>query len=93
MSFSFRDCVLFYLEPSKELVKLERNTLQVSMRDIQMFNESLSETITREYYRVYPSLCLALKNFVKDHVESSHMEKDFYLSLVDVDTIHKVRGA
>merc|ERR1719266_1647960 len=71
-------------------MKPERNTLQVSMRDIQMFNESLSETITREYYRVYPSLCLALKNFVKDHVESS-LEKDFYLSLVDVDMVHKVR--
>ena len=80
-----------YLEAAKELVKPERNTLQVSMRDIQMFNESLSETISREYYRVYPSLCLALKNFVKDHVESSHMEKDFYLSLIDVDTVQKVR--
>ena len=79
-----------YLETAKELMKPERNTLQVSMRDIQMFNESLSETITREYYRVYPSLCLALKNFVKDHVESS-LEKDFYLSLVDVDMVHKVR--
>merc|ERR1719220_2361296 len=71
-------------------MKPERNTLQVSMRDIQMFNESLSETITREYYRVYPSLCLAQKNFVKDHVESS-LEKDFYLSLTDVDMVHKVR--
>merc|ERR1719361_1822326 len=71
-------------------MKPERNTLQVSMRDIQMFNESLSETITREYYRVYPSLCQALKNFVKDHVESS-LEKDFYLSLIDVDMVHKVR--
>merc|ERR1719471_1521413 len=71
-------------------MKPERNTLQVSMRDIQMFNESLSETISREYYRVYPSLCQALKNFVKDHVESS-LEKDFYLSLVDVDMVHKVR--
>merc|ERR1719336_314269 len=71
-------------------MKPERNTLQVSMRDIQMFNESLSETISREYYRVYPSLCQALKNFVKDHVESS-LEKDFYLSLIDVDIVHKVR--
>ena len=79
-----------YLETAKELMKPERNTLQVSMRDIQMFNESLSETITRAYYSVYPSLCLALKNFVKDHVESS-LEKDFYLSLVDVDMVHKVR--
>merc|ERR1719278_1156000 len=71
-------------------MKPERNTLQVSMRDIQMFNESLSETITREYYRVYPSLCLALKNFVKDHVESS-LEKDFYLSLTEMDIVNKVR--
>ena len=41
-----------YLEPAKELVKLERNTLQVSMRDIERHNSRLAETITKEYYRV-----------------------------------------
>ena len=33
-----------YLEAAKELVKPERNTLQVSMRDIQIHMEQLSET-------------------------------------------------
>jgi len=79
-----------YLEPAKELVeKPQRNTLQVSMRDIQVHNEQLSETITREYYRVYPYLCAAIKNFVKDHVDST--DKDLYLSITDVDIVHKVR--
>ena len=80
-----------YLEPAKELVeKPQRNTLQVSMRDIQVHNEQLSETITREYYRVYPYLCAAIKNFVKDHVDST--DKDLYLSIIDVDIVHKVRN-
>merc|ERR1719270_2027118 len=78
-----------YLEPAKELVKPERNTLQVSMRDVQVHNEQLSETITREYYRVYPYLCAAIKNFVKDHVDNT--DKDLHLSITDVDIVHKVR--
>ena len=81
-----------YLEPAKELVeKPQRNTLQVSMRDIQVHNEQLSETITREYYRVYPYLCAAIKNFVKDQVDNAvDASKDFYLSIIDVDIVHKV---
>ena len=40
-----------YLEPAKELVKPERNTLQVSFEDIQRFNQSLATTIQEEFYR------------------------------------------
>jgi len=79
-----------YLEPAKELVKPERNTLQVSMKDIETHNSQLAETIAKEYYRVYPYLCKAVKNFVKDHVDDK-AEKDYYLSLTDVDTSNKVR--
>ena len=78
-----------YLEPAKELVKPERNTLQVSMKDIETHNSQLAETIAKEYYRVYPYLCKAVKNFVKDHVDDK-AEKDYYLSLTDVDTSNKV---
>ena len=61
------------------------------MRDIQIHNEQLSDTITREYYRVYPFLCIAVKNFVKDHVDNAvDASKDFYLSITDVDIVHKV---
>ena len=80
-----------YLEAAKELVNPERNTLQVSMRDIQVHNEQLSDTITMEYYRVYPYLCAAIKNFVKDHADNFiDNSKDFYLSLTEVDIVHKV---
>ena len=41
------------------------------------YNTSLHTTILDEYYRVYPYLCAAVKNFVKDHVEA---EVDFFLS-------------
>ena len=80
-----------YMDQARELVKPERNTLQVSMRDIQMHNAQLSETITHEYYRVYPYLCNAIRNYVKDHVENTLSDKDFYLSLTDVEVAHKVR--
>ena len=61
------------------------------MRDVQVHNEQLSETITREYYRVYPYLCAAIRNYVKDQVDNSIGDKDLYLSLIDVDIVHKVK--
>jgi DNA replication licensing factor MCM6 len=80
-----------YLAPARELVKPERNTLQVSMKDIERHSGNLSQTIISEYYRVYPYLCAAVKNFVKDHVDNEVDNKDFYLSLTEVDNSHKVR--
>jgi len=80
-----------YLKGARDLVAPERNTLQVSMLDVERYNTSLHTTILDEYYRVYPYLCAAVKNFVKDHVEAEVEMKDFYLSLVEVNTSSKVR--
>ena len=40
-----------YLEMAKELVKPERNTLQVSYQDIEKYNSNLAVTIISEYFR------------------------------------------
>ena len=42
------------------------------------------------HFRVYPYLCRGVKNFVKDHAEIA-VEKEYYLSLTDVPTRHKIR--
>ena len=50
-----------YLEKAKELVKPERNTLQVSYQDVEKYNSNLAVTIISEYYRYalhYPSYTL-----------------------------------
>jgi len=80
-----------YLRGAKELVAPERNTLVVSMLDVERYNTSLHTTVLDEYYRVYPYLCAAVKNFVKDHVEAEVDAKDFYLSLEEVNASSKVR--
>lgn len=40
--------------------------------------------------RIYPYLCLAVSNFTKDRGEGKS-DKEYYVSLVDVPTRHKVR--
>ncbi|XP_011303626.1 DNA replication licensing factor Mcm6 [Fopius arisanus] len=79
-----------YLEPAKELVSPERSTLVVSFDDIERYNQALATTIIEEYYRIYPFLCQAVWNFVKDAGELKK-EKECYISLVDVPTRHKLR--
>lgn len=40
-----------YLEEARDLVKPERNTLEVSFSDIDKFNQNLATTVVEEYYR------------------------------------------
>lgn len=79
-----------YVEEARNLVKPERNTLEVSFADVERFNQNLATVVQEEYYRVYPYLCRALRNFVRDHAEVN-VEKEYYVSFVDVATRHKVR--
>ncbi|CAH1241886.1 MCM6 [Branchiostoma lanceolatum] len=79
-----------YLPDVQELIRPERNTLTVSFNDIEKNNQQLATTIQEEYYRVYPSLCLAVRNFARDHC-GVPTSKEFYLSVTDVPTRHKVR--
>lgn len=41
-------------------------------------------------FRLYPYLCRAVRNFVRDNAEVT-VEKEYYVSLVDVPTRHKIR--
>lgn len=84
------DGVAKYVEEARDLIKPERNTLEVSFLDIDKFNQNLTTLIVEEYYRVYPFLCLTVRNHVRDHTGLS-VEKEYYLSIVDVPTRHKVR--
>ncbi|KAF2366696.1 MCM domain [Trinorchestia longiramus] len=79
-----------YLDEARDLVKPERNTLEVSFADVEKHNHNLATTIIEEYYRVYQFLCRAVRNFVRDHAEIA-VEKEYYLSLIDVPTRHKIR--
>jgi len=79
-----------YLAAVQELIRPERNTLTVSFEDIESYNQQLATTVLEEYYRVYPFLCRAVRNYAKDYGQIPQ-GKEFYLSLTDVPTMLKVR--
>ncbi|XP_054015048.1 DNA replication licensing factor Mcm6 [Hylaeus anthracinus] len=84
------DGVVKYLEPAKELISPEHCTLEVIFDDVDEYNQVLSTTIVEEYYRIYPYLCQALYNFVRD-VAELRKEKECYVSFVEVPTRQKLR--
>ena len=85
--------LLKYLQAAKDLVKPERNTLSVSMKDVEAFNANLAQSIHDDYYRIYPFLCAALKNFIKDRAdEEVTADKEYFVAFSDVDAQIKVRG-
>ncbi|KAJ4450240.1 MCM DNA helicase complex subunit mcm6 [Periplaneta americana] len=79
-----------YLYGAQELRNPDRSTLEVCFEDIEKYNQNLASTIIEEYYRVYPFLCLAVRNFARDRGEAKS-DKECYVSFVDVPTRHKVR--
>jgi len=79
-----------YLPEAQELMRPERNTLTVSYQDVESYNSQLATTIQEEYYRVYPYLCRAVRNFARDRVQVPS-NKDCYVSFVDVATRNKIR--
>lgn len=79
-----------YIPLCIELQKLERNSLEVSFADVDKYNQNLATTIREEYYRVYPFICQALANVVKDRSESN-LDKEFFVSFIEVDVIEKLR--
>ncbi|CAH1118294.1 unnamed protein product [Phaedon cochleariae] len=81
---------LKYLEPALELQNEERSTIEISFEDIEKYNQNLATTIIEEYYRIYPYLCQAVSNFVKDRA-GLKKEKECYISFTDVPTRHVVR--
>uniref|UniRef100_A0A8C8K0Q4 DNA replication licensing factor MCM6 n=1 Tax=Oncorhynchus tshawytscha TaxID=74940 RepID=A0A8C8K0Q4_ONCTS len=67
-----------------------KNTLLVSFTDLEGFNQELATTIQEEFYRVYPFLCRAVRNFARDH-GNVPVNKEFYLAVQDLPTRHKIR--
>lgn len=88
--FRTADGELKYLRDAEELIRPERNTLLVSWADLEQSNQELATTVQEEYYRVYPFLCCAVRNFARDH-GNIPPGKEFYLSIQDLPTRHKIR--
>nr|XP_023030018.1 DNA replication licensing factor Mcm6 [Leptinotarsa decemlineata] len=84
------DGELKYLEPAQELQNEERSTIEISFDDVEKYNQHLATTIIEEYYRIYPHLCQAVANYVKDRA-GLKKEKECFISFVDVPTRHVVR--
>lgn len=88
--FQTGDGEVKYVREAEELIRPERNTLLVSFIDLEGFNQELATTIQEEYYRVYPYLCRAVRNFARDH-GNVPLNKEFYVAIEDLPTRHKIR--
>uniref|UniRef100_A0A668A9E9 DNA replication licensing factor MCM6 n=1 Tax=Myripristis murdjan TaxID=586833 RepID=A0A668A9E9_9TELE len=81
---------LLYLPDAQELIRPERNTLTVSFTNLEHFNQQLATTIQEEYYRVYPFLCRAVRQFARDH-GTIPPSKEFYVAFADFPSRQKIR--
>ncbi|XP_032880573.1 DNA replication licensing factor MCM6 [Amblyraja radiata] len=88
--FQNSDGEVKYLHDAEELIRPERNTLAVSFVDLELYNQQLATTIQEEFYRVYPHLCRAVRNFARDH-GNIPQNKEFYVAIQDLPARHKIR--
>uniref|UniRef100_A0A5K3FJ61 DNA replication licensing factor MCM6 n=3 Tax=Mesocestoides corti TaxID=53468 RepID=A0A5K3FJ61_MESCO len=81
-----------YIEDAKELKQLEKSTLSVSFDDLLMYDSRFASLIEDEYFRVYPYLCNAVKNFINDQVpDTLNSGRDFYVNFTNISTLHRLR--
>ncbi|CAF0897763.1 unnamed protein product [Brachionus calyciflorus] len=95
-----------YIPQAKELSRPDRNTLIVDFADVEKHDDRLKNAIHEQIYRLYPFLCNAVKNFVKDNqnamtgslpdssVEKSQQinaNKEFYIAFENVSQTSKLR--
>uniref|UniRef100_A0A673X6Y1 DNA replication licensing factor MCM6 n=1 Tax=Salmo trutta TaxID=8032 RepID=A0A673X6Y1_SALTR len=90
LQYQTSDGEVKYVRDAEELIRPERNTLLVSFTDLEGFNQELATTIQEDFYRVYPFLCRAVRNFARDH-GNVPVNKEFYLAVQDLPTRHKIR--
>ncbi|XP_075444718.1 maternal DNA replication licensing factor mcm6 [Ascaphus truei] len=79
-----------YVHAAEELIRPERNTLVVTFTDIEYYNQQLATTIQEEYYRVYPHLCRAVRNFARER-GNIPASKEFYVAFSDFPSRQKIR--
>merc|ERR1719376_1663846 len=70
---------------------MENNTLDISWPDVQNYNEQLAAAISEEYYRFYPYLCRALKEFSLQHHSEIQKNKDIFVGFKDFNSKQKIR--
>ncbi|XP_067891141.1 DNA replication licensing factor MCM6-like [Heterodontus francisci] len=88
--FQNSDGEVKYLHDAEELIRPERNTLAISFVDLEQYNQQLATTVQEEFYRVYPHLCRAVRNFARDH-GNIPPNKEFYVAIQDLPARHKIR--
>ena len=77
-----------YLAKVQELNRPERNTLTVSFVDVEAWNTQLANTIQDDYYRTFPYLCRAVRNYGKDNGQLP-ANKEYYVAFDELPARHK----
>ncbi|KAM7538127.1 hypothetical protein Aperf_G00000075742 [Anoplocephala perfoliata] len=84
--------VFKYAEKAKDMKKLERSVLSVSFNDLLMHDSRLASLIEDEYFRLYPYLCNAVKNFINDYVpDTQNSGRDFFIGFTEISVLHRMR--
>ncbi|RNA20086.1 zygotic DNA replication licensing factor mcm6-B-like [Brachionus plicatilis] len=95
-----------YIPQAKDLTRPDRNTLVVDFADVERHDDRLKNAIHEQIYRLYPFLCNAVKNFVKDNqnamssslpdssaekAQQVSANKEFYIAFENVSQTSKLR--
>ena len=65
---------------AKEMISYKMNVMQISIADIEQYNQHLSDNIRADFLGMIASFHSDLKTFMSENVEQT-FEQDFYLSI------------
>ena len=65
---------------AKEMISFNKNVMHVSIADIEVYNQHLSDNIRADVLGMISSFHSDLKTFMSENVEQT-FDQDFYLSI------------
>lgn len=80
-----------YVALAEHLTSLENNTLAISFHDVELHSSELAAAILDDYYRFYPYLCRAVKQFAIHHHQEVQSSKEIYVAFKDLNVTSKIR--
>jgi len=81
-----------YKDLAADMISPEKHTFHIDIKDIMSWSQPIADRIKEDFYRLYPYLCKAVKNFCIDSFSDFNKKKDLFVAFTSVEDECTIRS-
>ncbi|CBY35763.1 unnamed protein product, partial [Oikopleura dioica] len=81
-----------YKDLAADMISPEKHTFEIDIKDIMKWSQPIADRIKEDFYRLYPYLCKAVKNFCIDSFSDFNKKKDLFVAFTSVEDECTIRS-